>query len=114
MNMHKSLHLRDNVNRLYVSKKEGGRRLASIEDSVDASIQRLEDYVEKRRGWLFTATWNNTDDTKTNWMEITRKQKWKDNNSVDVLNYYEATSQTRKYGRGYECDILREKLNLFK
>ena len=49
MIMHKALHPRDNVDRLYVSRKEGGRGLASIEDSVDASIQRLEDYIQKTR-----------------------------------------------------------------
>ena len=43
MTMHKALHPRDDVDRLYVSRKEGGRGLASIEDNVDASIQRLED-----------------------------------------------------------------------
>ena len=47
MTMHKALHPRDDVDRLYVSRKEGGWRLASIEDSVDASIRRLEDYMEK-------------------------------------------------------------------
>ena len=47
MTMHKALHPRDDVDRLYVSRKEGRKRLASIEDSVDASIQRLEDDVEK-------------------------------------------------------------------
>ena len=45
--MHKALYPRDDVDRLYVSRKEGGRGLASIEDSVDASIQRLEDYIQK-------------------------------------------------------------------
>ena len=49
MTLHKALHPRDDVDRLYVSRKEGGRGLASIEDSVDASIQRLEDYIEKKR-----------------------------------------------------------------
>ena len=39
MTMHKALHPRDNVDRLYVSRKEEGRGLASIEDSIDASIQ---------------------------------------------------------------------------
>ena len=39
MIMHKALHPRDDVDRLYVSRKEGGRGLASIEDSVDTSIQ---------------------------------------------------------------------------
>ena len=42
MTMHKALRPRDDVDRLYVSKKEGGRGLASFEDSVDSSIQRLE------------------------------------------------------------------------
>ena len=48
MTMHKALHPRDDVGRLHVSSKEGGIGLASIEDSVDASIQRLEDYIEKK------------------------------------------------------------------
>ena len=38
---------------------EGGRGLTSIEDSVDALIQWLEDYIEKREGKLITATRNN-------------------------------------------------------
>ena len=37
MTMHKALHPRDDVDRLYVSRKERGRGLASIEDTVDAS-----------------------------------------------------------------------------
>ena len=45
--MYKALHPGDDVDRLYVSRKEWGRGLASIEDSVDASIQWLEDYIEK-------------------------------------------------------------------
>ena len=36
--MRKALHLRDDIDRLYVSRKEGGKRLASTEDSVDTSI----------------------------------------------------------------------------
>ena len=49
MTMHKALHPGDDVDRLYVSRKEGGRGPASIEDSVDASIQRLEDSHRKTR-----------------------------------------------------------------
>ena len=37
-NTRKALHPRDDFDRLYVSRKEGGRGLASFEDSVDASI----------------------------------------------------------------------------
>ena len=44
--MHKTLHPRDEVDGLYVSRKELGRGLTSIEDSVEASIQRLKDYIE--------------------------------------------------------------------
>ena len=77
MTMHKALHPRDDVDRLYVSRKEGGRGLASIEDSVDASIQRLEDYIQKDDGGLITTIRNDTDNTMDNRITITRKQKWK-------------------------------------
>ena len=76
MTMHKALHPRDDVNRLYVLRKDGGRGLASIEDSVDASIQRLEDYIQKHDGGLITAIRNDTDNTMDNRMTLTRKQKW--------------------------------------
>ena len=47
------LHARDDVDRLYVSRKEGRRGFASIEDIVDASTQRLEDYIRKaEKNWL--------------------------------------------------------------
>ena len=64
MTMHKALYPRDNVDRLYVSRNKGGKGIASIEDSFDASIQRLEDYIEKHEG-LITTIKNNTDDTIT-------------------------------------------------
>ena len=64
MTMHKALHPRDDVDRLYVSRKEGGRGLISIEGSVDTSIQRLEDYIEKHEGGLITAIRNDTDNDR--------------------------------------------------
>ena len=75
MTMHKVLHPRDDVDRLYVSRKEGGRGLASIEDTVDASIQRLEDNIEKHERELMTTIRNDTDNTIDERM-TTRKQKW--------------------------------------
>ena len=75
MTMHKALYLRDDVDRLYVSRKEAGRGLASIEDTVDASIQQLKDYIQKHEGGLITATRNETENTMNNTMKITRKQK---------------------------------------
>ena len=75
MTKHKVLHPRDDVDRLYVPRKEGGRGLASIEDSVDTSIQQLEDYIEKHERGLITAIRNNTDITIDNRKTKTRKQK---------------------------------------
>ena len=47
--MHKTLHSTDDIDRLYVQKKkERGRGLTDIQDSVDASIQRREDNINKR------------------------------------------------------------------
>ena len=75
MTIHKALHPWDGLDILYGSKKEGGRGLTSIEDTVDASIQRLKDYIEKQEGWLITAIRNDTVNTMANRMTITRKQK---------------------------------------
>ena len=74
--MHKVLHSRDDVDRLYVSRKEGGRGLAIIEHNVDASIRRLEDYIEKHKRGLIRSIRNDTDNTMDTGMTITMKQKW--------------------------------------
>ena len=57
---------------MYQEKRE---EEASIEDSVDTSIQWLEDYIEKHERGLITAIGNNTDNTIDNRMTKTRKQK---------------------------------------
>ena len=73
-NWTKVLHPIDDVDRLYVPRKEGGRVLASIENSVDTYIQRLEDYIEKHDRGLIKAVRNNTDNTTDNRMTISRKK----------------------------------------
>ena len=78
MIIYKTLHPYDDVDRRYVSRKEGGRGLTSTEDSVDVSIQRLENYTEKYEGGLITVTRNDTDNTNNNKMTIARKQKWEE------------------------------------
>ena len=45
---------------------------------MDASIQRIEDYIEKYEGELITAIRNVTDNTMDNRMTITRKLKWEE------------------------------------
>ena len=76
--MHKALHPRYDVDRLYVPRNEGGGGLTCIEDSVETSIQRLEDYIEKHERGLITAIRSNTNNTKDNRITKTSKQKWEE------------------------------------
>ena len=80
--MHKTLHPRDDVDRQYISRKGRGRGLASIEDGVDAWIQRFEDYIEKYERGLITAIKNDTDNTMTNRMPITWEKKKEEKTTV--------------------------------
>ena len=53
MIINKALYPRDDVDRLYVSRKEGGKGLASIKDGVDVSIQWLEDCIKSvEEDWI--------------------------------------------------------------
>ena len=47
--MHKALNPRDDIDRLHVSRKEGGRGLTSFKDSVDSSIRRHKNYIKKEQ-----------------------------------------------------------------
>ena len=60
MTMYKALHPSDDVDRLYVSRKEERGGLASIRDSVTASTQglyrnawRVTDYSILKRYWQY-------------------------------------------------------------
>ena len=86
MTMHKALHSREDVDRQYELRKDGGRGLKSIEDSIDASIQWLVDYIEKHEGGKITAIRNDTDKTRDNRMTKLGNKNGKKNNSMGVLN----------------------------
>ena len=109
--MHKALNYRDNADRLYISRKEGGRGLASIEDGVDASIQQLKDYIEKHEGGLITAIRNDTDNTMDNRMTISRKQKWEGKQLY--RRFKRLINNTSHKKRWTEKEIVREKMGLF-
>ena len=92
---------RYDIDRLYVSRKEVGRGLAIIEDSIYASIQQLEDYIAMLGGRLITAIRNNTNNTWINRMKITRKNKNERKNScMDIMSDKQVISHMRKFG----CD----------
>ena len=90
MTMHKVLHLRDDADRLYVTRKEGGRGLTSIEDSVDTSILRLRDYIQKSKERLITAASSSTENMTIN----NKKQKWEEK---QLYRYFERKSHTRRH-----------------
>ena len=107
MTMHKALHPRDDIDRLYVSRKEGGRGLTSIEDSVDTSIQQLKDYIEKHGGRLIKAIRKNTDITRTNWTTITRKQKWEEKQFYGRFNWLISNISHEKTWMGLRKENLK-------
>ena len=50
-----ALHLKSDVDRLYIPRKEGGRGLISTEDYVELAIRVLEVYVHESEEWLIQA-----------------------------------------------------------
>ena len=68
----------DDIDLLYMSRKEGRKGLDSTEDKVDTSIRRLEEKIKKGKGRLISPTRNNTNNTMINRITITRKQKWEE------------------------------------
>ena len=82
MTMHKALHSRTEIENVCV-KKETGWDLASIEDSVDASIRLLEDYIKKSKGKVIIVVSNSSNNIKTKITKLGNKNL-KKNNSVDI------------------------------
>jgi len=54
LTMRKALHPRGDVHRLYLSRKEGGRDMMNVEDTVDLAIINLETYVKDSRESILT------------------------------------------------------------
>ena len=66
-----------------MSRKEGGRELASIEDSVDALTQGLQKCMKKSKEKLIIATRNSKDSIMINRQQLENRYR-KKNNSVDI------------------------------
>ena len=77
MTTHKVLHPSSDVDRLYVSRKEGVSRLASIKDNADTSINDLKTTEKARRNTDYCHQ-KNTDNMRTNGTTIIRKKKWEE------------------------------------
>ena len=55
LTMHKAHHPKDSVHRLYISRKEGGRGLISIENCVEIATVGLENYIQNSTERLIIA-----------------------------------------------------------
>ena len=53
--MHKGLFSKSNVGRLYIPRKEGGRGLLSLEDTINLAVIELERYVRNSEERLLSA-----------------------------------------------------------
>ena len=111
---HKALHSRDDIDWLYMLRKEGGKGLARTEDHIDISMTQLKDYRKKSKERLITTTRNNTNNTRINRTTITKKQEREEK---QLYGYF--TQQTReilheKTWSWLRKETLIEKLNQAK
>ena len=55
LTMHKGLHPKSNIGRLYIPRKEGGRGLLSVDDTINLEVIGLERYVNNSEERLLSA-----------------------------------------------------------
>ena len=112
MTMPKTLHRSDDIERLYVSRKHGVIGLACIEDSVDTSIRRLEDYIKKYEGRLITVT-RNINNARINRTTITRKQNLEEKRLYGYFKRQESEISNEKiWTQPRKRNLKRETLSL--
>ena len=61
LTMHNGLHPRSNVDRLYIPRREGGRGLMSVEDTVNLATIGLKRYVKESKEKLLVAARGDTE-----------------------------------------------------
>ena len=96
MTTQKGLHLRD-----VCVKKRRGRGLASMEDSVNTSMRRLEDYIRMNKENLITAIRNNANSTRISERQEPENKNGKKNKCSDISN-------------GKQGNLKREDLDMTK
>ena len=58
LNMHRGLHPRSSVDRLYIPRAQGGRELLSVKDSVELERSNLFDYAANNNERLQLKSYN--------------------------------------------------------
>ena len=103
--MNKALYPRDNLDRLYMTRK-GGRDIASIEHSIDISIRELEECITWNQERLITTTRNNANNIMIN--RITKKKEWEEKQrywyckKINKQNLARKDLDVAKKGKTYE------------
>ena len=83
--MHKLHHPKDDVHRLYIKRKEGGRGLSNTDECVEDTIAGLHHYVQNSQERFIFAAWRSLGEQQvTEPPKVTkqrrqtkRKQDWK-------------------------------------
>ena len=85
LTMHNGLHPRSNVDRAYISRKEGGRGLLCAEDTINLAKIGLERYVKESKERLIIAARGDNENTEIDTgkefkkrTRLERKTKWKE------------------------------------
>ena len=80
--MYNGLHPRSNVQRLYISRSELGRRLSSVEDIIHLAGLRLKRYIDQSDEKLISAARrlyeSSSESEYRNGVKSTRKQDQRD------------------------------------
>ena len=80
MTMHKALHPKDDIDRLYTERKEGGRGLFNIEECVELALLGLMNYVKSSKERIISAVRESNNGVEETVKEVkkTRKKLWKE------------------------------------
>ena len=83
LTMHNAHHPKSNVERIYIPRKEGGRGLLNVEDTVNTAILGLEEYVVDSNERILSAARNIEEVTETakgfkKRKKNERKNNWKE------------------------------------
>ena len=85
LTMHNGLHPRSNVDRMYIPRKDGGRGLMRVEDTVTLAKIGLERYVKESKERLIIAARGDNENTEIDTgnefkrrIRQERKTRWKE------------------------------------
>ena len=81
--MDQTYHPKDDVHRLYIKRKEEGRRLISIEECVEDAIAGFQHYVQNNQERLISAAWRSSGE-----QEVTLTMKQSLTLFLSLLNFF--------------------------